>query len=69
MKSHNNSEPKIGTVSTAGDKSPATVGNGNVIATEGGVIKQQFHPASFVGGIVTGVIGSVLTHLLIKALS
>ena len=49
---------------TMGNQSP--IGDHNVIASGGGGIRQWFRSPSFIGGIVTGMIGSVLAYYAVK---
>lgn len=53
---------------TAGDNSPVIQGNKNTTATDGSVAISRFHMPSFVGGVASGVMASMIFHVILKVL-
>ena len=59
---------KQGSAFTAGNDSPIIHGNHNTMATGKSTAIGSFHLPSFLEGMATGIVTSILAHIIIKML-
>lgn len=52
--------------STTGGHSPVVIGNQNTTATGKSTAGSKFHSPSFLGGVVSGVVASLVVHIIIR---